>query len=114
MENTYETLNQLAGYFQHLRHTAIDNYSLKRLISTQGDIYDVMCSIKIAMKTKGQVPEATVPSENVSDMFLQYRQGSISRCKQQKLEYVTMLDSQRISKYLETLFNVLLERNLEC
>jgi hypothetical protein len=107
MNTTYKTLNQLAGYYQQLRHTAIDESSLHRLIVTQKEIYDIMCSIKIALKTRKPLPEVTVANKYVSDIFFQYRQEPISRCIQQTSEYVTMLDTQKLSTKIEKEFHSL-------
>jgi hypothetical protein len=114
MVKTYKTLNHLTGYFQQLRLTAIDASSLDRLIVTQKEIYDIMCSIKIALRTTMLLPDVTVPNENLSDMFFQYRQEPITRCIQQTSEYITMLDTQNVSQQLDTQFNILLIQNLEC
>jgi hypothetical protein len=114
MNNTYKTLNHLTGYYQQLRHTAIDESSLHRLIDTQKEIYDIMCSVKIALRTRKPLPEVTVPNEHLSDIFFQYRQEPLSRCIQQTSEYVTMLDTQKLSTKIEKEFHSLLLQIIEC
>ena len=103
MEDSYEKLNQLAGYLQQLNNTAKDYFSRGILTSTQGDIYNIMCNIKIVMKAKGQDQNMIVPGENLSNVFQQDGQASISICDQHNAEYVAMLNCREVSKHLNKL-----------
>jgi hypothetical protein len=113
MEDSYEKLNQLAGYLQQLNNTAKDNFSRDILASTQRDIYDIMCNIKFVLKAKGQDPNVIVPGENLSNIFQQYGQASLQTCQQQNDEYVAMLNCREVSKHLHKSFQSLTQ-NIEC
>ncbi|XP_060589126.1 uncharacterized protein LOC132744433 [Ruditapes philippinarum] len=114
MEDSYEKLNQLAGYLQQLNNTAKDYFSREIITSTQDDIYDIMCNIKIVMKAKDQDPNMIVPGENLANVFQQDGQASISICDQHNAEYVAMLNCREVSKHLNKLFQSLLTHNIDC
>ena len=112
MGSAYKTLNQQTGFFENLRYTALDDPSRQRLISTQDDIYGVMCRLETVMKSNGQVPNMTVPGDNLPESFTSYSRSS--RCEQQEFEYIIMLDSVKVLKQLRSFIRSLLTQNIQC
>ncbi|XP_045191134.2 uncharacterized protein LOC123547956 [Mercenaria mercenaria] len=105
METHYDMLNELAYYIVHLRLTTIDELSENVLADILHNIYDCMCSIKSALRSKQHDPVIEVPSGVLSDEFLRYYEGKIKRCDQQSLEYITVHDIMRIANYLQTVYS---------
>ncbi|XP_045210733.1 uncharacterized protein LOC123562145 [Mercenaria mercenaria] len=99
----YDMLNELANYFKYLRQAAQDDSSLELMASFQEYIYDCMCTMKKTLRAKQRDPVNTVPSGNLSELFVQYQNGS--RCERQNTQYISVLDGNRIATYLETMYN---------
>ncbi|XP_045202133.2 uncharacterized protein LOC123555599 [Mercenaria mercenaria] len=103
MRTTYNILNVLANYFEHLKYSTKESPTVERNITFfQREIYSSMCTIKIALRSQDvDLPEA-VPSGHLSAHFLQHYMST--RTERQFTTYVTVRDSVRIANYINEIY----------
>lgn len=110
MRAHYDILNELTNYLEELRMTSINDNPRQ----FQKHVYVVMCQVKMALRSQNQDPEVTVPSGELSEIFVLYRRNPVTVCKQKTSEYISLLDCKRIVTYLETVYRPFNTTGLNC
>jgi hypothetical protein len=95
-------LNRFTDNLEELSKTAADRYAKQKLLEIQGLVYDVMCSIKIGLKSQYEDPNSKVPSGGNS-----FQDDNI--CDQQNAEYLTMLIGYSVADYLNSLYSTVVD-----